>query len=467
MPADPAEQLAQHPRAFLIAAAGCGKTETVVRAAGMFSEGRQLVLTHTHAGVKALKDRLKRVGAEGRRVHVDTIAGFSLRYAASFPRLSGIVTAEPRGQDWAAVYGAGRHVMDASVGGRVLRESYAGIYVDEYQDCTVEQHELIMAMAALLPCRVVLDPLQCIFDFGGAEVVSVERHVATSFERLPDLETPYRWRTSNPALGDWLVAVRGDIIAGRPIALKDAPIERGLSSRPNQLSTCFRVAQREGSVVAIGSWPNDCFAIARNLRGIYTVMEPIECPDLLDAAKALEAARGPARAVVLIDFASACLTAVGTELRPARTAFARGDFPIIRSNSANRRVLSALAAVAGDDTFRPLADAIEAIESMPGSVLHRRELWREMARTVRLKLGPDAIALEEAAWRVRDTGRQRGRRVEHRTVSRTVLVKGLEFDHALILSAHRLSARNLYVALTRGSRSLTVLSDSDVLATAA
>lgn len=45
-------------------------------------------------------------------------------------------------------------------------------------------------------------------------------------------------------------------------------------------------------------------------------------------------------------------------------------------------------------------------------------------------------------------------------MSRTLLIKGLEFDHALVLSADELDARNLYVALTRGSRSLTVLTAS-------
>jgi DNA helicase-2/ATP-dependent DNA helicase PcrA len=48
-------------------------------------------------------------------------------------------------------------------------------------------------------------------------------------------------------------------------------------------------------------------------------------------------------------------------------------------------------------------------------------------------------------------------------VSRTVLVKGLEFDHALVLDADSMDAQNLYVAMTRGSRSLTVLSKRPVL----
>jgi hypothetical protein len=48
-------------------------------------------------------------------------------------------------------------------------------------------------------------------------------------------------------------------------------------------------------------------------------------------------------------------------------------------------------------------------------------------------------------------------------VARTLLIKGLEFAHAIVIDADGLDARNLYVALTRGSSSLTVVSASDTL----
>ena len=56
-----------------------------------------------------------------------------------------------------------------------------------------------------------------------------------------------------------------------------------------------------------------------------------------------------------------------------------------------------------------------------------------------------------------------GRPVEHRTVSRTLLVKGLEFEHAVVLNGAEHDVRNLYVAMTRGSKSLTVLSESPTM----
>jgi DNA helicase-2/ATP-dependent DNA helicase PcrA len=107
--------------------------------------------------------------------------------------------------------------------------------------------------------------------------------------------------------------------------------------------------------------------------------------------------------------------------------------------------------------------AFDAIEAIPGSIMHRRELWREMARSIRAFGAGGYTTLADAAWGVRERGRSSGRRVEHRTVSRTVLVKGLEFDHAVVLNADDHDGANLYVALTRASRTLTVLSGGPTL----
>ena len=69
-------------------------------------------------------------------------------------------------------------------------------------------------------------------------------------------------------------------------------------------------------------------------------------------------------------------------------------------------------------------------------------------------------SLREVAWTLRDRARINGRRIgSNRTVATTLLIKGLEFDHALLLDASQMgTAEELYVALTRGSTSLTVLS---------
>src|SRR5919106_6423860 len=92
-------------RGYVVAAAGCGKTEAIAKAIEHCGDSsRQLVLTHTHAGVKALRDRLLRFRVPEDRFRVDTIAGWCLRYAASFPQVSGLDETTPTAGDWSLVY---------------------------------------------------------------------------------------------------------------------------------------------------------------------------------------------------------------------------------------------------------------------------------------------------------------------------------------------------------------------------
>ena len=52
------QALAQASSGFVESPAGCGKTEAIVRTVGKYCGGRQLVLTHTHAGVDALRQEI-------------------------------------------------------------------------------------------------------------------------------------------------------------------------------------------------------------------------------------------------------------------------------------------------------------------------------------------------------------------------------------------------------------------------
>ena len=66
--------------------------------------------------------------------------------------------------------------------------------------------------------------------------------------------------------------------------------------------------------------------------------------------------------------------------------------------------------------------------------------------------------LSEAANLYQREMRHAGRPISHRKlIGTTLLVKGLEYDHAVILDADALDAKDLYVAMTRGSKSLTII----------
>jgi hypothetical protein len=70
------------------------------------------------------------------------------------------------------------------------------------------------------------------------------------------------------------------------------------------------------------------------------------------------------------------------------------------------------------------------------------------------------LKFHDAAMRLREQNRLIGKPLPWRSVGSTLLLKGLEAEVAVVLNADALDARNLYVAINRGSKALTICSTS-------
>ena len=68
---------------LLIAPAGCGKTYTIAECL-RYTEGLQLILTHTHAGVASLKEKIKEKGIATNKYRIETIASYAQKYVSAF-----------------------------------------------------------------------------------------------------------------------------------------------------------------------------------------------------------------------------------------------------------------------------------------------------------------------------------------------------------------------------------------------
>jgi DNA helicase-2/ATP-dependent DNA helicase PcrA len=459
------ELFASRKRAVVIAPAGYGKTHLIAQAVGCQSGGRQLILTHTHAGVRSLLDKLKMLGISSRLYSVETISGFALKYAASFPQSSGLSASMPVAKQWDEVVEPATKIVRSSSGKRILQSSYAGIYVDEYQDCTLNQHELIKQLAEILPCRIVGDPLQGIFDFEDSPPVGWTMDILPYFERLPDLAIPWRWQDGNMELGNWLLEVRECLLNGKSIDLQGAPraVTHCDKSRQYQIGICKKMLGRQGSVIAIHRMPPQAHQLASLLKGRFKSMEEVEGKDLLKKAEKIERASGRGKAIEIIDFAALCMTGVKTEMKTIRGRLTKESGRIEEGITKNREIAVALRHVVDSNNMASCLEAFLAFDRLGGCHLYRSELWYDMKKTIKEWLTGKYSSLSEAAWKVRDRGRVWGRAVPYRSVSRTLLVKGLEFQHAIVLDADILTTKELYVAMTRGSESLTILSSSPIL----
>lgn len=466
-------------RAFAVAAAGCGKTELLGQVVADQRSGRQLVLTHTHAGVAAIKKRLADMRVPQEKFHLDTIAGWCLRYGAAYPTISGYRPDAEADPDWTATYPGAEKVCRTALGKRVVGESYDGVLIDEYQDCTTQMHAVVRAIGDCIPYRGVGDPLQTVFGWRDPcvswETIKVDFDV---FDNA--LVEPWRWRREgrNGALGGWLVDARRQLEkTGRLVIANDAPVtwvqhDTGVSPTEAWAAACRSVAApTTETVVAILQWPGECQDLARRMGGRWPIVERFDDPDLLRLGVRVVDADGPAVVDALVEFVSERMTAMGTALKTAVDAIKAGrGVSRITKNREHADHLSALA------TNPTPANALAWLE---GVLAHKDDWWlyrRECVYQLREALrhcGSDTFTeLPDQVAAARTRARHRGRLTHRRTIGTPLLVKGLEFDHAVLLwepnprpgqAPRHPSVQGLYVALTRASKSLTIVSNSRTL----
>jgi len=89
------ENFAKQNRSVIVAPAGYGKTELIAQSVGC-SEGRQLVLTHTHAGVDSIRKKLRKYSISSSKYNVETIHSFALRFAGSYPKTTKLPFEQPQ-----------------------------------------------------------------------------------------------------------------------------------------------------------------------------------------------------------------------------------------------------------------------------------------------------------------------------------------------------------------------------------
>ena len=65
--------------------------------------------------------------------------------------------------------------------------------------------------------------------------------------------------------------------------------------------------------------------------------------------------------------------------------------------------------------------------------------------------------LSEAVWQVQTRIRHAGRKIGPRSIGSTLLVKGLEFEHGVVVHAATMTKKDWYVALTRATKTLRIV----------
>jgi hypothetical protein len=459
-------------RGSVTAPAGCGKTELIALNIARHKGPKPiLVLTHTNAGVAALRGRLNRAAIPSKNYRLATLDGWAMRLISTFPARSGhsrdlLELSDPK-VDYPEIRRFASGLLLSGSIADVLAASYDRVVVDEYQDCSTLQHAIVVNTANVLPTVVLGDRLQAIFNFGTDALADWDTDVCKEFPEVGTLSTPWRWiNAKTEELGRWLLEVRKNLIRLQAIDLKSAPrqvvhhILDGVDDHKIQREAAsVHPPERGDSVIIIGDSksPKSQQLIASQTPGATTV-EAVDFKDLITFARTFDI-RASNAISQLAGFGQTLMTHAGAEHLITRIKS--------HQNKTSRTAITDLEQSALNFVKSPshaaATDVLVEMNKQPGVRVHRPEILRACIKAFRECGGKGDASLYDASIRMREQNRMIGRRLARRTVGSTLLVKGLEAEVAVVLHACELDASNLYVAMTRGSKLLVLCSKSSVL----
>ena len=455
------------------APAGCGKTQLIADALSQHTNIKPvLVLTHTNAGVTALRTRLQRGGVPNSAYRISTIDGFAMRLAAKFPLRAGLNAhvlelANPNA-DYPAIRAAVQALLQAGHINDPIASTYSRLLVDEYQDCNKVQHAIVCSIAQTIPTCILGDPMQAIFGFRDP-LVHWEQEAQSVFPPIGALQTPWRWCLAGmDALGAWLLQARASLQSGHPVDLRGAPegvqwvqLTQGMEVQQRLMAARTEAPNRDGRVLVIGDSMN---ATGRHQLTMQTPgatsVEAVDLRDLVNFARQLDLA-SPNVLRQLAEFAASMMTGVGTANLLARVETIRGGRARTPATPAEAAAVAFMLAPSHATSI----DLLQALADQPGARVYRPEVLHCCISALRAAEGEGGFI--GAVTLARERNRHLGRPLGRRAVGSTLLLKGLEADVAVILEPERMTAQHLYVALTRGARQIVVCSSTPLLTPAA
>jgi len=464
----PAEILAAR-RGLVIAPAGCGKTQSIVESV-LANEGKPaLVLTHTNAGRIALAARFARRQVPSSKYRLATLDGWAMRLVRTYPLRSDYIF-DGNAPDYPALRRFATALLESRAIDEIITATYGRLLVDEYQDCSTGQHAMALAVSRLLPACVFGDNLQAVFDFGRGDPPAGWNVVVGAYPEIGQLTVPHRWNNVGAnEFGAWLLDVRTALLRGRQIDLRTGGDgvrwlqltgDDALDIRA-QVAAQFRIDRnRAETILIIGDSQNvgSRHEYARQAEGVG-VVEPVELRGMIDWARRMDGEQGQDLFDLSMEFSRDVMVNLeGDRLRQRLEIIRRGR----NRNPVSREEAAALALINGG-SYREALHFMKVLVEKRERRVFRRGLFAPMMSALEAAARKPDDGLLVAAASVRDQNRLIGRKLPPRAVGSTLLLKGLESDHALILNADRMTAPNLYVALSRGSRSVTVFSSTPVL----
>lgn len=486
-------------RGLLIAPAGHGKTTAIADCIMQCPDKScNLILTHTHAGIASLRAKFNKQKISRDKYQIDTITGFAQRYVLSFEGNKNLPKTEDKSY-FSTVVQQCTKLMNSAAIQLIIKASYSGIFVDEYQDCTTEQHEMILSLAKDLPLHVLGDPLQGIFSFEKTPLVDFERDFA-DFQVYDYLKYPWRWHNTNEELGAQILAMRRCLETHEPILL-DKINCKGLmvihhnmpadlhdnsflrllrSTIKSNIDNSFLIIypsynepRKNGQIQPRGIMKDRIdLKIAIDFGYNFHMIDAIDANKFYSCSKKIDEFIDSCQAKRKIQKVKALYDIMKTMHfgATAMNDWIDRDHDRVKQKKSQEckvkgeKLQSLLATFEDKPNLPNLMIVFDYVYSLTKNKCHFKELYSEIKHAADIAVS-DGIPLYDAMTRIKNRIRHIGRKIEGRCIGTTLLTKGLEFDTVVLYEAHKfVDAKNFYVAISRARKKLIMItSESHIL----
>lgn len=479
-------------RSILIAPAGHGKTTAIADCILQCPEQScYLILTHTHAGITSLRKKLNENKINTKRYRLDTITSYAQNLVLSFLGTSNLPPQEDKSYFKDIITECTR-ILSSSVIQTIIKLSYDGIFIDEFQDCTKDQFSMILSLGANIPIHLLGDPLQGIFDFGSSLVNFTDD--IKDFTVYDLLKHPWRWDKTNPQLGAQILQIRNLLLNNREIDLNyyDAIHIEKYPEGINEYDPKYLKWLRD----TISKYDNDSFLIIypyynETIKGgkyrkrgfltdriklkskIYSnrfvILDALDNPEYYRCAKFIDTCiinnksntyiKSITDIILILRKLYIESTSISEWIDQKRKTFINK----VMMREKSTQLIELFNKYRASSSVLNLFSFIDYFIKLPGIKCKFKEFYWEMKRASIIAI-TYSISLFDAIARLKNTIRRVGRNIDGRYIGSTLLTKGLEFDTVIICHADKFEdAKNFYVAISRASRNLVLLMDNTIV----
>ena len=331
---------------------------------------------------------------------------------------------------------------------------------------------MLMVLSEILPIHILGDPMQGIFGF-KEPLVDFEKDL-NNFEKVEELDTPWRWNNTNKNdLGKELKDIRERLQKGLPILLSsyntfDTVIcneNDWFKPQTNYRNTLNDLISKTNLLLIhpISSSIEPRIKILKSFNNRFFLLESIDEKEFYSLSSMIDNWDIVNTPIIILvkNLSYKLFNNTGLNKWFNKSGLKRKSKEDEKKKSDE--ILKLINSLQEKLSYSILSLIIAKIYKLSDIKCHRKDLFFTLCKALNIA-ETENKTVYEAMVSHKNIIRRVGRKVYGKCIGTTLLTKGLEFDTVAILNAHRIEDyKHFYVAVTRACKKLIIFSKKEVL----